>query len=78
MPKGSSQSKSKTADASRALIVLAFASNVAAHLFQLRSCAAGFLLSLTQAILELLTLHRPKHAMQAIGTMTFMTSVSVE
>ncbi len=78
MPKRSSQSKSKTANASIAPIVLKLASSVAAHLSQLRNCAAAFLLCLNQAILKLLALHRPKHAMQAIGNITLTTLVSVE
>ena len=64
---GSSQSKSKTASASVGPNMVMLASRVDAYLSQLSNCAAGCLLCLTQAILKLLTLHRPKHAMQAIG-----------
>ncbi len=71
----SSRSKSKTANASVGTNMLMLASTVHAYLSQLSNCAAGCLLRLTQAILKLLTLHRPKHAMQAIGNINLKSLV---
>ncbi len=72
---GSSRSKSKTANASVGTNMLMLASTVHAYLSQLSNCAAGRLLRITQAILKLLTLHRPKHAMQAMGNINLKSLV---
>ncbi len=55
--------------------MLMLASTVHAYLSQLSNCAAGRLLRITQAILKLLTLHRPKHAMQAMGNINLKSLV---